>query len=337
MPRDERKQSGNSLKNQLKSELKKILTVFLKQLKVYHTTLQINAVWVYVQLATTAQVKGLGFAYRSPTVSTDPVTVLKQQIFDSLRTISPITAQTVIQHIERLGFQSNPVACHHFSLLRSKAAFKKDSIRCHLLHASALAHHQIACQILDRTWQKSPEKHRTQTKLPPQEASPFQFMPLKKPRTAQKMIELPGTKQSKALVTKQLTPKTRTFHRIFAQPIRRSPIPLHRLNDSIRGIFNQALCEKANVKSNAIQLKLVYPPLPIHRFESIRQQSFYLLCSPQKTGRSQEQSTRGASKNRKKFEDVLYYIVVGIRLDTRADIMAQVPYTAVAENSSLGN
>jgi hypothetical protein len=132
---------------------------------------------------------------------------------------------------------------------------------------------------------------------------------------------------------------------MLALPIRKAPVPLHRFPLATRQRFRQALAEKSGLPPDQIQLLRVFDRLAPGRYGAIRQdEQGILLCTPKSRdsspGKDDRERHRFASQGRRALkaplpspvEAEVFYLVVGLRLDTRRELRALV--SPVGEDAS---
>ncbi|MBY0450194.1 MAG: hypothetical protein K2X01_06180 [Cyanobacteria bacterium] len=108
---------------------------------------------------------------------------------------------------------------------------------------------------------------------------------------------------------------------LVAMPLTKHPIPPHRFGAKMKDRFRQALAEQAGVRPSHVILKLVYDRVNPMLFRSIKiAERDALLCAP-------KQELIGRFRDERQFGRIkmgYHYLVVGIRLDTKATIQAMV-------------
>jgi hypothetical protein len=148
-------------------------------------------------------------------------------------------------------------------------------------------------------------------------------------------VRLGTTWQAVPALPHRLRP--RNDARMLALPIRKAPVPPHRFSLAMRQRFRQALAEKSGTPPDQIQLQLIFDRLNLNLYAAIRQdEQGYLLCTPKSdaspTDSSRRERGRFASQNRRALRPSLptsadtsvFYLVIGLRLDTRQDVRALV-------------
>lgn len=122
-----------------------------------------------------------------------------------------------------------------------------------------------------------------------------------------------------------LTAKVRSNPTLKKLPLLKRAIPLHRFSVEKRRQFSEALARQANVDLAKVQLKIVYSPLSQLDFDSIKQTRLGLLCTPKDVMPVSKMPDR-RQRNLQVQNDQLFYVVIGLQLDSREDIMARVEY-----------
>ncbi len=106
-----------------------------------------------------------------------------------------------------------------------------------------------------------------------------------------------------------------------AMPLTKTPIPPHRFGAKMKDRFRKALAEQAGIRVSHVILKLVYDRVNPVLFRSIKMaEQDALLCTP-------KQELIGRFRDERQFSRIktgYHYLVVGIRLDTKATIQAMV-------------
>lgn len=136
------------------------------------------------------------------------------------------------------------------------------------------------------------------------------------------------TTRDKSLKDRLPSTQIRENPRLFALPIRKTPIPPHRFSPAVRDIFRRFLAEKAGVPANNVQLKIVFERMNVAFYASIQQdEQGHLLCVPKNEliGKNVQGKAGQALLERMEKNTENAYLVVGFRLDNKQDIRAMVP------------
>jgi len=130
--------------------------------------------------------------------------------------------------------------------------------------------------------------------------------------------------------------------RYYALPIRKTSIPPHRFSAEAREQFRQALADKAGTHPGNVQLKMIYERMNVSLFSAIQvDESGHLMCTPKSEliGRNAMSQSAKARDRQILAGSEASYLVLGVRLDTKADIRALVPVEVVmkpADDDGLG-
>lgn len=127
--------------------------------------------------------------------------------------------------------------------------------------------------------------------------------------------------------------RSRSDDRAFALPIRKAPVPLHRFSLSARQRFRRALAEQSGAPADQIQLLFVFDRLNLGLYAAIRQdERGCLLCVPKRdeirTEKRSRERVRFVSRNRSRSGSPstdttdVFYLIIGLRLDTGREIRA---------------
>jgi len=163
---------------------------------------------------------------------------------------------------------------------------------------------------------------------------------LKAPTKGQPIEKMPapavkGAVEAKAFSTKvrnladQLpSVKVQNNPRFYALPIRKASIPPHRFPPEVREKFRQALAEKAATHEGNVQLKMIYERMNMGLYSGIQvDDTGSLMCTPKSEliGRNAERATGAPAGRPLAVGSESSYLVLGVRLDNKADIRALVP------------
>ncbi len=128
--------------------------------------------------------------------------------------------------------------------------------------------------------------------------------------------------------------------RYYALPIRKASIPPHRFSVAVRDKFRQALAEKAGTHEGNVQLKLIFERMNMGLFSAIQaDEAGSLLCTPKSEllGRNNETQAGQALLRQLSAGSEASYLVLGVRLDTKADIRALVPVESLNDLGQEGD
>ncbi len=119
--------------------------------------------------------------------------------------------------------------------------------------------------------------------------------------------------------------------RLYALPIRKTPIPPHRFPLAAREKFRQALADKAKTNPANVQLKVIFERMHMALYTSIQpDEAGNLLCIPKSEllGKNMENRASQAMLSAASAQEAMY-LVVGVQLDNKADIRALVPVDSI--------
>ena len=119
--------------------------------------------------------------------------------------------------------------------------------------------------------------------------------------------------------------------RLYALPIRKTPIPPHRFPLAAREKFRQALADKAKTNPANVQLKVIFERMHMALYTSIQpDEAGNLLCIPKSEllGKNMENRASQAMLSAAAAQEAMY-LVVGVQLDNKADIRSLVPVDSI--------
>jgi hypothetical protein len=136
-------------------------------------------------------------------------------------------------------------------------------------------------------------------------------------------------------------PKATIKHnpRYYALPIRKASVPPHRFSIEVRDKFRQALAEKAGTHPGNVQLKMIFERMNMGLFSAIQvDETGNLMCTPKTEllGRNAETPAGKAMFHQLSVGSEASYLVLGVRLDNKADIRALVPIESLMDISGDG-
>lgn len=128
--------------------------------------------------------------------------------------------------------------------------------------------------------------------------------------------------------------------RYYALPIRKASIPPHRFSPEARERFRQALADKSGTQPGNVQLKMIYERMNMGLYAGIQvDETGSLMCTPKSEmiGRNAERTSGVSSRlSQAAAGSESSYLVLGVRLDTKADIRALVPVEGILDASEPG-
>jgi|GEM_PF-3686732 len=139
-----------------------------------------------------------------------------------------------------------------------------------------------------------------------------------------------GEVKSKSALNLLAAVKARQHPRFLTLPIRKVSIPAHRFTLAQRERFRKALAEKAGTHPANIQLKVVFGRMHMPLYASIQpDDQGNLLCTPKAELLGKPMNLPANKALLAVSNRDMTYLVIGTRLDTKADVRALVPMEAI--------
>lgn len=298
---------GNPLGNKVKEELLSALRLLFKSVETHDENLSFQPDTTFYVTTIPADVMPVDLQAPHAIVSDDPIGLFREQAFQS-------------QHLALLKTaELAPNApCHMEPALCSEPVFDEMDFE-----AIGISFENMVVGS-PYYWPITP--FATQPKEQP-------IQKLDKPASKALPVELDNTKSHSAL--EQLSSvKARQHPRFLALPICKVSIPSHRFTLAQRERFRQALAEKAGTHPANIQLKVVFGRMHMPLYASIQpDDQGNLLCIPkgELLGKNMEMPSSKALLTASSRD--ITYLVIGVRLDTKADIRALVPMSTIQSPS----
>jgi hypothetical protein len=304
----ERRSFAHRLGGDLKEELRNTFALLFKTIRVNPVSLSVPSSCINYQFSVQAGNTAYPLTHRPVTVSENPVAVLHNQLVKPTCTVS--LSPTVA--IRQMPPPDKSVESRQMPLLLVPSQQQpvllnsKPTVSCWLYAALKTVTHAL-CVI----------------KPDPPVLYTVKLVFEKICHANRNLVQQFSVSAHNSLTLKQL-------------PLLKRPVPLHRFSAEKQWHFSVALATQAKVSVDKVQLKTVYPPLSNLDFETLQETGWGLLCTPKKdnpvsglisAGKSQKKTQLKGAGGLATDKNPLFYIVIGVRLDTREPITTTVAFS----------
>ena len=297
--------TGDSpLGDKIKAEVLSALKLLFKSVEHHVVSLVLPARVTAFVTDIAADSVSVGLSSPSPQVSDDPIRILNALEL-------PVWTATLLE--------SPPLAqgapCHWEPVLCSEP----------VLEEIQLASVGVPLEAHTQTWPMTSEPIRIQQKP---------IGKLAAPEVKQHVDAQPLLARSRIGLASLSDVGVKNTARYYALPIRKASIPPHRFSMAVREKFRQALADKAGTHEGNVQLKMIFERMNMGLFSAIQaDDAGSLLCTPKSEllGRNSETQVGQALLRQLCAGSEASYLVLGVRLDNKAELRALVPVEAVME------